>query len=86
MMSLNNKIFVWNCRVASKKSFFRYCKNYVSMHKPTMHIVVETIFEPAKLYKTFQLFVYDNCIAKEKQGFADRIVVVWSKDSMSYEL
>jgi hypothetical protein len=85
MMNKASKIFVWNCRGASNTSFFRYCKQYITMHKPVMIVIVETRCDPLSLDRTFKLLGYDGLVATNVQGYAGGIAVAWQKDQVSVE-
>lgn len=65
---------MWNCICASSKAFFKYCKQYVDMHKPTMMVVVETMCDLTKVNKALKLLCFDDFIAMENQIFSEGIV------------
>ncbi|MCH98674.1 DUF4283 domain protein [Trifolium medium] len=85
MMSTNSKFLVWNCRGAANTSFYRYCKQYVDMHKPALIVIVETRCDPLSLERTFKRLGYDGLVATEVQGYAGGIVVAWQKDCIDVE-
>jgi hypothetical protein len=86
MMIMNSKIFVWNCRGAANTSFYRVCKHYVSINKPSMLVIMETRCDPNKLRRTFELLGFDDFAATEVRGYAGGIVVVWKKDKITVDV
>ncbi|MCH82272.1 hypothetical protein A2U01_0003073 [Trifolium medium] len=71
---------------AANTTFYRYCRQYVSLNKPAMLVIMETRCDPNKLRKTFNLLGYDNFSATEVQGYAGGIIVAWKKDDISVEV
>jgi hypothetical protein len=86
MMITQSKILVWNCRGAANTSFYRYCKQYVTMYKPVMLVIVETRCDPNKLCRTFDLLGYDGFSATEVNGYAGGIVVAWKEDHINVDI
>ncbi|CAJ2673329.1 unnamed protein product [Trifolium pratense] len=71
---------------AANTSFYRYCKQYVSINKPAMLVIMETRCDPNKLRRTFELLGFDSVVANEVQGFAGGIVVAWQSDCISVDV
>jgi hypothetical protein len=86
MMNTSKNFFVWNCRGAANTSFYRYCKQYVTMHKPVLLVIVETRCDPSSLERTFKLLGYDGLAASEIHGYAGGIAVAWQKDNISVDI
>lgn len=85
-MNTQQDIFVWNCRSAANTSFYRYCKQCVSIHKPKMLVIVETRCEPLKLKKVFNKLGCDGFLATKNHSYAGVIVAVWIEDDMTVTL
>jgi hypothetical protein len=43
IMNIQNKVLLWNCKGAASNSFYRYCKQYVDLHKPVILVVVNSL-------------------------------------------
>jgi ribonuclease HI len=86
MMNTTPKIFVWNCRGATNTSFYRYCKQYVDIHKPCLLVIMETRCDPSKLSRTFKLLGFDALAVTEVQGYAGGIAVAWKKESITVDV
>lgn len=54
IINTKSKIFVWKYRGAANASVYRYCKEYIMMHKSIMLIIMETWCNISNLYSTFQ--------------------------------
>jgi hypothetical protein len=48
-MNTQNRVLVWNCRGAASTTFYRYCNQYVTSHKPNILVVMEIRCDPEKL-------------------------------------
>ncbi|WJX47132.1 hypothetical protein P8452_33857 [Trifolium repens] len=86
MISTISKIFVWNCRGAASKAFYRFCKQYVSLNKPAMLVLMELRCDPNKLRRSCQLLGYDEFVATDVEGYAGGILVAWKKDYFTVDV
>jgi hypothetical protein len=86
LMIIHSKIMVWNCRGEASTAFYRFCKQYASLHKPVMIVIMETRCEPEKLRRTFALLGFDGLCATDVNGFAGGIIVGWRKEDMKVQL
>jgi hypothetical protein len=86
MISTNSKIFVWNCRGAANKAFYRFCKQYVTLNKPVMLVILELRCDPNKLRRSCKLLGYEEFIATEVEGYAGGILVAWKKDDLTVDV
>jgi hypothetical protein len=86
MISTNSKIFVWNCRGAANKAFYRFCKQYVSLNKPVMLVILELRCDPNKLRRSCKLLGFDEFIATDVEGYAGGILVAWKKDYLEVDV
>ncbi|XP_058748573.1 uncharacterized protein LOC131621549 [Vicia villosa] len=81
-----NKIMLWNCRGASNKAFFRYCKQYVDNNRPSMVVVMETRCNPTNLINALSKMGFDKQLTEENNGYAGGIILAWDSRYMEVEL
>lgn len=86
MIKAQHNIFVWNCRGASSKDFFRYCSQYVLKYKLEMLGIMETRCNPNKFNKRFIRMGYTSSLSLENNVFVGGIVVAWNKKLVTIEL
>ncbi|XP_058769166.1 uncharacterized protein LOC131643032 [Vicia villosa] len=77
MILHQHDIFIWNCRGAASKEFYRVCKKYLDSFKPKMIVVVETRCDPTKLMNSFKKLGFDSFLSNCNQGYAGGICVAW---------
>ncbi|MCH80961.1 hypothetical protein A2U01_0001739, partial [Trifolium medium] len=70
----------------SSKGKTGYCKQYISMYKPALLVLVETRCDPLSLERTFKLLGYDGLVASEAHGYAGGIAVAWQKQYITIDV
>lgn len=82
-MITHNNIFVWNCR--GSNAFYRYCNQYIRMHKPKVVVIMEIRCDPKKVEPPLKRLGFDKKLVFNNNGYVGGIVIAWQSCSFNIE-